>query len=88
MPIVEIRKITIAKKDTDYPQYLLTIPKSYGDTLTTLGINEFLLILNSFGGILVPLQRTIDTDAIKRRALEMLPKIADLLNLKEVSKHE
>ena len=83
MPIVQTRKITTSKKNTGYEQYILTIPKNYGDSLVALGIDELLVVLNSFGGVLVPVKNKENAKILKKRVLLALPKIADLISARK-----
>lgn len=87
MAIIEVRKIT-TKKTAGYQQYTITIPKMYGASLETLGINEFLVVLNSFGGVLIPITATMQLHEMKKQVLTALPEIEALLKIQNVGVRE
>ena len=79
MPIADVRKIHRSKSG-NYESFAIFLPKVYATTLEAIGVNEFLVVFNSFGGILVPVKNKQEIEKMKVHVLKMLPKIADLVD--------
>lgn len=77
MPVFQLRKLSKVKK-SPYDQYLLTLPKAFGETLTSVGINEILIALNKIG-ILIPVTHIKEAERIKKRIYHRFSDIEKLI---------
>ena len=77
MPTFQLRKLIKVKKGP-YDQYLLTLPKPFGETLTSVGIDEILVALNKIG-ILIPVTDIKEAEKIKRRIYHRFSDIENLI---------
>ena len=77
MPVFQLRKLSKVKKGP-YDQYLLTLPKAFGETLTSVGIDEILIALNKIG-IIVPVTDTKEAEKIKKRIYRRFSDIEKLI---------
>ena len=77
MPVFQLRKVSKVKKGR-YDQYLLTLPKAFGETLTSVGIDEILIALNKIG-ILVPVTDIKEAEKIKKRIYRRFSDIEKLI---------
>ena len=46
VPRIEVRKLTTLRRPDGFTQYLLTLPKEYGEALRTEGVKSFYIIYN------------------------------------------
>ncbi|MBE0512824.1 hypothetical protein IBX38_07220 [Candidatus Bathyarchaeota archaeon] len=77
MPIFQLRKLSKVKKGS-YDQYLLTLPKAFGETLTSVGIDKILIALNKIG-ILIPVTDIKEAEKIKKRIYHRFSDIEKLI---------
>ena len=77
MPVFQLRKLSKVKKGP-YDQYLLTLPKAFGETLTSVGIDEILIAFNKIG-ILVPVTEVKEAEKIRKRIYRRFSNIERLI---------
>lgn len=77
VPIFQLRKVSKTRKGR-YDQYLLTLPKAYGETLTSIGVKEILLAIDKIG-VLVPVTNAGEAEEAKRRIYARFGDIEELI---------
>lgn len=77
MPVFQLRKLSKVRKGP-YDQYLLTLPKAFGETLSSVGIDEILIALNKIG-VLVPVADIEEAERVKKRIYRSFSDIERLI---------